>query len=158
MTGKITLHLVAAEKTHITAMTALKKTKTGVYVSTTRPASTILNETKKNKINTENILLIELGGTSQKENVVNVPNGALTELSLSINQALQLIEGKKTLIFEGIDALTLHANPEEVQKFCQFIIVKLRDWNVDAHIIVEKSTRKELITLLTQLCDTQKTS
>ncbi len=43
-----------------------------------------------------------------------------------------------------------------VQRFVQFLIGKLRSWEVGAHFIVSTDLDASLITLLKQMCDSVK--
>lgn len=151
---KITALILKSEKMHKCTLELLKNHNSCVVVSITRPAETIIKEAHSKRIPTQHALFVDVTG-SKADNVVSVNNpGALTELSITISQALQACpKTERLLIFEGLGMLTLYNPPSTVQKFAQFLFSKLRLWEVQSYLLTDEATDKSILALLKQNAD-----
>lgn len=126
----------------------------GLVVCFSTPAVKVIEILKKNKINSSKLVFINFGGQGTKQ-IVNVPDmGSLTELSLAISNVLEaMADKKKFLMMSGISILTLHHEKMIVARFLQFLMDKLRTWDVDGFLITDQSIGPESISILTQFAD-----
>ncbi len=122
----------------IDALRVMNKSKIpGVFVTLNLPMSTIDNLLKKEKVDSHNLIFIDLVSVNddsdtygQKHISVNSPSN-LTELSIAISQALTGLGGKsKFLLFYTLSTLQLYNHSDVIARFISFIIKKLREWDV----------------------------
>lgn len=163
MTNKIICHLVKSTKVHETGLSIARsspKKSFGVYASMLRPGDDVAKELKSRRINLENWFIIDAFGKATHGRVVSIPSPeAVTELSIVIGQSLQSFNHHQTvLILEGLNTLVTSNGLAVVQRFVQFLIGKLRSWEVSAHFIASSDLDPSLITLLKQMCDSVKKS
>jgi len=161
MTGRIVCHLVKSSKVHEVGLSlakAVPKKSCGVYASMIRPGDDIARELKSRHVNLENWFVIDASGNAKSNGVISIPSPeAVTELSIVIGQSLQSFDHQKTtLILEGLNTLVTSNGLSVVQRFVQFLIGKLRSWEVDAHFVASTDLDPSLITLLKQMCDSVK--
>lgn len=159
--NKIICHLVKSAKVHETGLSIAKsipKKSCGVYASMLRPGDDIAKELKSRRINLENWFVIDAFGKATHGRVVSIPSSeAVTELSIVIGQSLQSFNhNQSVLILEGLNTLVTSNGLSVVQRFVQFLIGKLRHWEVNGHFIASTDLDPSLITLLKQLCDSVK--
>src|SRR3989344_2829940 len=138
--SKIETYVVDTENIPKKAIELIKKLTNyqGVVVSLAKPAELTLNELKKSKVNTRDILFIDAKEKGSSDQIISISStSALTELSIAISQLLQAFPNKKRyFLIEGVNILTIHNKTEVVQRFIQFIISKLRLWGVDGYFIL----------------------
>lgn len=161
MTGKIVCHLVKSSKVHeagLSLVRSVPKNSCGVYASMIRPGDDVARELKSRHINLENWFIIDSFGKASHDRVISIPSPeAVTELSIVIGQSLQSFNHHKSvLILEGLNTLVTSNGLSVVQRFVQFLIGKLRYWEVDVHFIASNDLDPSLMTLLKQMCDSVK--
>lgn len=159
--ARIVCHLVKSSKVHETGLSLVKsapKRACGVYVSLIRPGDETVNELKSRRVNLEDWFVVDVSNKSKHDRVISIPSAeAVTELSIVISQSLQSFESHKSvLVFEGLSALVTANGLPIVQRFVQFLIGKLRSWDVDAHIIASTDLDSSMLVILKQLCDSVK--
>lgn len=136
-----------------------KKKFNGIYVSLNKPCLEISDELKKNKININKIYFID--GTSRRIlsakslpqcTVISGPE-ALTELSLTIDT---IANTKKFdfLIFDSLSTLLIYNKEKTTQKFCQYIINRIKNQKLMGFIISLDDTESiKVISIISQFCD-----
>jgi len=107
-----------------------KKGHKCVYLSLNKPYNKIISLLKKKKINPDNFFFIDsihesvYGTEPEIDNVlcVSSPHG-LTEMSISLNKAMNSFEGEKKFIFlDSISTLLVYNDALSVTKFAHFLV------------------------------------
>ncbi|MBS3144983.1 hypothetical protein J4208_05360 [Candidatus Woesearchaeota archaeon] len=134
----------------------------GVYVTLNKPFTTMESIFKRANINTDMIIFIDAvtrttGGNVEKTSkclFIGSPEN-LSDISLSMDQAVRAIPGdKKFLFFDSLNTLLIYNKAATVAKFIHFLSGKMRIWRVKGIIIsLEKESDKELLSELSQFCD-----
>ena len=123
-----------------------------VVVLFTKPSQMLRETLKGTKIN--NMFFIDAVEPTNEENTISVAPNDLTSLSIIISESLQLTtETKKVLLFDSIDAITIHNKPTSVGKFLNFIIEQSHTWNVNLTLIATKETDPRILTVVKQSVD-----
>ncbi|MEK6871926.1 MAG: hypothetical protein AABX16_03410 [Nanoarchaeota archaeon] len=80
---------------------------------------------------------------------------ALTSISLTATNAVnKLPKGKRVLFLDSVSTLLTYNQFGTVTKFSQFLINKMREWNISGVILsLEKETDQNLVGQLTQFVD-----
>lgn len=108
----------------------------GVFITTTKSSSKLTKEFKKRGLDTSRLIFIDFvkkpeGHKDMNRRIYVNSLSNLTELSIAISQALDTLKEKpKFLILHSIPTLHLYNKPEVLARFLNFIISKLREWNV----------------------------
>lgn len=131
----------------------------GVVVSASRPYKNLIELYKKNKINTENIIIIDCisKGSGEKEsggNVVYMANAStLTSISLGIFTSLEKIKGKKFVFLDSISSMLIHNKPDIFARFIHSLLTRMRIKNYSGIFLSLENTPKEVRAEIASLCD-----
>ena len=138
----------------------LKKGKTGVYITASRPYRFITREMQKRSVDTKNLLFIDcisfMSGEHSAGTCTYIENpAALEEISMHIGSLLSEIESdEKFLIMDSISTLLIYNSPGSVKEFAMFLINKLRLEGVDGILLaIEKELPEDLEQILISMCD-----
>jgi len=147
-------HNVAA-----TSVLMKKKDALGLYVTLNSPYKKVLEDLKKNKIETKKLYFIDgASKVSKKEKEADSctyleSNSSLTNLSLVISASIKT--GKFSfLFFDSISTLLVYNNFESTQRFLHYLINNIR--NQDLTLVlraVEEEKTNKLLPILSQFCD-----
>ncbi len=132
-----------------------------IILSASRPCSNLLELYKKNSIDIKKIFVLccvcKSQGIKPKEyeNVLHLENAtALTNISLSLNKAIELIKGNKFIFIDSITTMLIHNKPDILTKFIHSILTKMRMNKISGLLIsLEEETNKEVRAEIAQLCD-----
>ena len=134
----------------------------GVYVTLNKPYSTVKDLLNRAKIDTRLIIFIDVitktsGGKIKKTKeclYIGTPEN-LSDLSLSMDQAVTSLPGKeKFLFFDSLNTLLIYNDVKTVARFIHFLSGKMRVWRVKGIIVsLQKKGNEDLINELTQFCD-----
>lgn len=154
-----------ADKLLNTNMTILKELINNKYniilVLSSRPCTNLDEIFSKNKIKTDNILILDTVCRSQKskvpekENVIHLQSHSdLTNMEISISEALNRLKGNKIVIFESINSMLIHNNPGILAKYIHSILTRVRINNSNCILMsIKNDTNKQIRAELAQLCD-----
>jgi uncharacterized membrane protein len=163
--GWITLLETEAEKSVEVGLKVVKlltdEGYKGLILSASRPCTSLLSLYKKNKIDTKNIFILDTVCRSQDTKVKQLNNvlhlessSALTGISLSINEAINKIPGKKFIFIDSITTMLIHNKPTIFGKFMHTVLTRMRMKNMNGMFItLEKETDKAVRAEIVQLCD-----
>ena len=120
----------------------------GIIVSASRPYNNLMNLYQQKGINTYKILFIDCISKSQSVKLEEAGNvvyqdavSDLTNISLSIKQAMDKIPGKKFVFVDSITTMPIHNTSEIFARFMHGVITKLRIKGVSGLLIsVEEET------------------
>ncbi|MCX6802783.1 MAG: hypothetical protein NT067_06765 [Candidatus Diapherotrites archaeon] len=139
-----------------------KKSNECVYITLNRPYDNLVTLFEKNKIDPKKFYFIDTisastgAKTTESENVafIDSPHG-LTEISISLNKAIDALQGKnKFLFFDSISTLLVYNQAGTVTKFAHFLIGKMRTLRLKGIFIsLEKETEEHLINQMSQFVD-----
>lgn len=139
-----------------------KKGNECVYITLNRPYENLITLLEKNKIDPEKFYFIDTiseticGKKPEAKNVVSIssPHG-LTEISISLNKAIQSLKGKKKFVFlDSISTLLIYNQAGTVTKFAHFLVGKMRALKVKGILMsLEKETEQGLINQMSQFVD-----
>jgi hypothetical protein len=139
-----------------------KKSNECVYITLNRPYDNLVTLFEKNKIDPGKFFFIDtisesIGGkTPEGQNVIFIssPHG-LTEISISLNKAIDSLKGKnKFLFFDSISTLLVYNQAGTVTKFAHFLIGKMRALRLKGIFIsLEKETEEHLVNQMSQFVD-----
>lgn len=139
-----------------------KENTPGVYVTLSRPFSTVEQAFKKEGIDTRMILFIDAVTKTVKGQVTKTPNclyignpDNLSDISLAMDQAVRSLPSKdKFVFFDSLSVLLMFNETDTVARFIHFLANKMRVWKVKGIIVtLTKEKDKDLIEQLTQFCD-----
>ena len=152
-----------AEDSFETSMASIKllsdKHDNGIVLSASRPYVNLVNNYKKNDIDTNKMFILDCiskkyDGDKKSDNVMFLENvSALTDISLSLSDCMQTIDGKKFIIIDSINTMLIHNKPHIFSRFIHGILTKMRLNGVGGLLILGDKTNKEVKAEITQLCD-----
>ncbi len=136
------------------------KNDKGIIVSANRPSITLLNNYKKNNIDTNKIFIIDCISKSFKAdnktlNVSFVENlSALTDISLSLDEHIKNSTSTKFIFFDSLTTMLLHNKPSILARFIHNILTRMRLNGVGGVIIsLQDINNREVRAEIAQLCD-----
>ncbi|MEK6809300.1 MAG: ATPase domain-containing protein [Nanoarchaeota archaeon] len=133
-----------------------EKIGTGIYVTLNKPHCEIVKKLEREKVDTKDILFIDVVENEDKcvaDNCIFVANRSLTALSLAMTQACKQ-KAMKYLFFDSVTTLLIYEKFESVEKFIHFFLNKVKNVEILTIIIaVEEEKTNKIIPLLDQLCD-----
>jgi len=141
--------------------TVMKNKSLCLYVAINQPYSRLKRILEKGKINTDRVFFIDCitetsGGKAKRISnclFVNSPS-SLTELSLSITQALQAMPGKKFLFVDALSTLVIYNSPNSLAKFSHFLITRVKLLGLAGiFMVVQKEMEEMLLSQIKQFCD-----
>lgn len=137
------------------------KNMKGIYVTVNKSAMDLVEKFGASKIAADNIVFLDavsaLSGKKEKQG----PNFKYTtspkdlvELSMALEDEVKKIgEEKKFIILDSISILLVYNKEKAVEKFVHSLARKTRSWNSQTIFLVGASTKKEIIDMLAQFCD-----
>ena len=162
----IVLAETSAEKTLGISLSMIKhlvndKDYAGIIVSASRPYTNLVNIYQQREIDTNKILFIDCISKSQSVELEEAGNvvyqdavSDLTNISLSIKQAMDKIPGKKFVFIDSITTMLIHNTSEIFSRFIHGIVTKLRIEGVSGLLIsVEEETDEHVRSQIADLCD-----
>jgi|SRR3989344_4879554 len=131
----------------------------GIYVTLNMPYYSILENLKKNDINSSKLYFIDCvskqaSGFKNIKNCCFVENPeSLTELSLAITEAINT-GNFNFLVFDSISTMLMYNDLKIVERFVHYAINKLRSYDMDgALLFINDEKSKELANVIMQFCD-----
>ena len=134
----------------------------GVYVTLNKPFEKVKQNLENAKIDTRVLIFIDAitkvaGGeiTKTKECLFIGSPEDLSDLSLSMDQAVTSLPGKERfLFFDSLNTLLIYNDVKTVARFIHFLSGKMRVWKIKGIIIsLRKKGNEDLINELLQFCD-----
>jgi len=146
---KITLYVVPSSEYFNEIINIVKnevKTENLVYVSLGRPYKYIMSRLNEEQIKTNNIFVIDciskqaspLEEGSEKCIFLESPEN-ITELCIALNQAMKLLQGETTVLFDSLSILLIYNDDDMVGRFSNKIINCMRLNNINSILIVLES-------------------
>ena len=137
------------------------KDYTGIILSASRPCKNLLDIYNNSKIDTKKVVVLCAVCRSQgvdaedSSNVLHLERlSALTQISISINEAINRIKGDKFLFIDSVTTMLIHNQPNTFAMFIHTVLTKMRVNGVDGYLIsLETETNKEVRAEIAQLCD-----
>ena len=163
--AKIILTIIDPEKYFGSLIRILKKevkNKKVIYVTTNKPYEHIATILKKRKILYNKFFFIDCiskyVGQKIEEELQNCllleSPQSLTNLSIAINESIKKIPGKKILFLDSLSMLLIYNDAPTLGKFSNFIINKMRSYDVDTVILtLESDVNKDIIKQLESFVD-----
>jgi hypothetical protein len=151
----------AFEVSTITVKLLSKNNRSGIIISANRPYSNLLNIYKKNDINPKKLFILDcisknLNGHNHKsKNVVFIENlSSLTDISLSLSEQIDKMNGNRFIFFDSITTMLIHNKPYVFARFVHSILTKMRLNGVGGVLItLQDKTSREIRAEIAQLCD-----
>lgn len=138
----------------------VKRKISGIYLALNKPYDTLI-ENFKGKLDTEKLFFIDAvsrtagSKTERKENAlfVNAPT-SLTEISIAMEQILQITTEDKFLYLDSVSTLLTYNNEATTIKFIHFLINKLRASHaIGIFIVLREKAAEHVVSELAQFCD-----
>ncbi len=160
----IVLQIINSERyfSGVTKILKELKDKKIVYVTTNKPYKYILSAAKEVGISTKNLFVIDCISKPLREKTeanqencifLDSPEG-LTAISLAISESIKLLEGDRILLLDSLSTLLIYNDANTVAKFSNFVINKLRTYDVNAIIFaLESDIDKDIIKQVEALAD-----
>jgi len=137
-----------------------EKNDKGIIVSANRPYTNLLSIYQQNNIDVSKMFIIDCLSKSQhagtpNENVMFIDNlSALTDISLSIDEKMRNMEGKKFIFFDSLTTMLIHNQPYTLARFIHNILTKMRLKCVGGVIVsLYDNSHREIRAEIAQLCD-----
>jgi hypothetical protein len=139
----------------------LKTHDSGVFITVNQPYKAIKNVLSKNKIKTDKLFFIDCITKTAVEKAeksddclyISSPS-ALTELGMSVTEALSTLKGDNKFVFiDSLGTFLIYNSSGSISKFSHFLITKMSIMGVDGIFMsVEKEMDAKLITELQSFC------
>lgn len=132
-----------------------------LYVAINQPYSRLKTILENGRVDTSRVFFIDCitetsGGRAERVRnclFVNSPSN-LTELGISITQALQAMPGKKFLFVDALSTLVIYNSPKSLAKFSHFIMTRVKLLGLAGiFMVVEKEMEEVLLSQIKQFCD-----
>lgn len=162
--GQVILIISKAEdnmKINTQILNNLIKKAFGLYITVNRPYSSLREILKRNGVDIDRIFFIDCitttvkGSPKEDERCIYIdsPN-SLTDISISITEALEAIKGKKFLFMDTLSTLLIYNSSGSLAKFSHFLISKIKLLKLTGIFIsVEDEMDKSLLKQISQFCD-----
>lgn len=132
-----------------------------VYVTTNKPYRYLMNLLKEEKIKTDNIFFIDCISNQVSEPVEDAKNCVfiespqnVTSIGIALNEAVKLLPGKKTVLFDSLSTLLLYNNEDLVGRFSNFVVNRMRLGDVNTILIVlEADVDRKIIRVIESFVD-----
>ena len=91
----------------------------------------------------------------ESDSVIFLENASsLTDISLSLGERMQMIDGKKFILIDSINTMLIHNKPDIFARFMHDILTKMRLHRIGGMLIsLEETTNKDMRAEIAQLCD-----
>ncbi len=141
--------------------TVMKNKNLCLYVAINQPYSRLKKVMENGRIDTSRVFFIDCitetsGGRSERVRnclFINSP-GSLTELGISITQALQAMPGKKFLFIDALSTLVIYNSSKSIAKFSHFLMTRVKLLGLAGiFMVVEKEMEEILLSQIKQFCD-----
>ncbi len=139
----------------------LKQGAQGIFITTNKPASTLIESLEKNSVDWSRLFLIDVVSVRSneqqlsEENVIYVDSPEdLTELDAAINDCIKkALEKNRFLVLDSLTTLLVY-NPERtVERFMHSLSGKTRANQFKAIFTLASETKKETLGIISQFCD-----
>lgn len=137
-----------------------KQNDYGIIVSANRPYINLIANYQRNKIDTNKVYILDLISRNQNadepaDNVMFIKNASsLTDISLSINEHIKRLEGKKFVFIDSITTMLIHNEPYVFARFMHSIFTRMRLNGIGGIMIsMTDRTNREVRAEIAQLCD-----
>lgn len=137
-----------------------KKNDYGIIVSANRPYTTLLNAYKRNNVDISKVFIVDLISKNlnedfKSENVMFIDNvSSLTDISLSVNEHMKKLDGKKFVFFDSLTTMLIHNEPYVFARFIHSILTRMRLNGVGGVLIsLVDSSNNDIRAEIAQLCD-----
>jgi len=137
-----------------------QRNEKGIIVSANRPYANLVNVYEKNGIDVSKMFILDcvsknLNGHTRADNVFFIENlSSLTDISLSINEKIDSIDGKKFLFFDSVTTMLIHNKPYVFARFIHNVLTKMRLNCMGGLLIsLQDNTNREIRAEIAQLCD-----
>lgn len=137
-----------------------KKNDYGIIVSANRPYTTLLNIYRRNNIDISKVFIVDLISKNlnedfKTENVMFIDNvSSLTDISLSVNEHMKKLNGKKFVFFDSLTTMLIHNEPYVFARFIHSILTRMRLNGVGGVLIsLIDSSNHDIRAEIAQLCD-----
>lgn len=151
-----------ALKTNIKILKILTKDRTGLYITINQPYESLQKILKKNEIDTSKMFFIDCitktvsGAPERTKNCLFVasPSG-ITELGISITEALHMISGDKRFLFmDSLSTLLIYNSAGTIAKFSHFLMSKIKLLGLNGIFMsIEKEMDEKLLAEISHFCD-----
>lgn len=142
----ITLVLVRSEEAQKELARAIKRAKGAQRVVVfPQPFGLIKSMLKKEKVDVSDVVFISSAEGDVEENTFTIQRGNLSALSITIEQVLQALSGKRVLIFYSPNSLELDNSGVAVGRFVLFLSECLRQWGVEGVWILPVSAASQTV-------------
>jgi len=150
-----------ASEVTLAAVKALTETNDhGIIISANRPYMNLLNNYERNNINTSKVHILDLisknlNADTSTKNVMFMENASsLTDISLSVNNYIKKLNGKKFIFIDSITTMLIHNEPYVFARFIHSILTKMRINGIGGLMIsLTDKTNREVRAEIAQLCD-----
>lgn len=136
------------------------KSDKGIVLSANRPYVNLMSIYEKNNIDVSKMFILDCLSKSQHaetpaDNVVFIENlSALTDISLSIEEHMNGMPGKKFIFFDSLTTMLIHNKPYVLARFIHNIFTKMRLKGIGGVIIsLQDSLNRDIKAEIAQLCD-----
>lgn len=164
--GQISLYVIVAKKYLGTDIKLVdhylnKEKYNCVYISINKPYVALMELFKKNKIKTDNLIIIDAitptgFGAKKIDNAIFLGSPkSLTNISLVTFAALDKLKKGKTILFlDSLSTLCVYNELGSVTKFAHFLVNKMHEGGFGGTILsVEKEDMENIVSELSQFCD-----
>ena len=131
-----------------------------IYICVDKPSTTIRYELKAEGMNVDKMFFIDCataiatGSSGRIEKAIVVSPKDLTDLSITINEAIQGIKENKIVFLDSLATLSIYHGLGTMKKFCHFLISNIRLYALKGILLsIEQGTKKELIDTIERFCD-----
>ncbi|UCB59140.1 MAG: hypothetical protein JSV67_02235 [Thermoplasmatales archaeon] len=132
----------------------------GIVVSANRPYANLVNVYMENGIDVSRMFILDCLSKSQHaekpaENVVFIENlSALTDISLSLDENMNNMSGRKFIFFDSLTTMLIHNKPYVLARFIHNIFTKMRLKGVGGALIsLQDNSNRDIRAEIAQLCD-----
>ena len=136
------------------------KSDKGIVLSANRPYVNLMSIYEKNDIDVSKMFILDCLSKGQHadapaDNVVFIENlSALTDISLSIEEHINGVPGKKFIFFDSLTTMLIHNKPYVLARFIHNIFTKMRLKGIGGVIIsLQDSSNRDIKAEIAQLCD-----
>jgi len=137
-----------------------KKNDHGIIISANRPYMNLISNYERNNINTSKVHILDLISKNQNadspaENVMFLENASsLTDISLSVNNYIKKLNGKKFIFIDSITTMLMHNEPYVFARFIHSVLTRMRINGIGGLMIsLTDKTNREVRAEIAQLCD-----
>jgi hypothetical protein len=132
----------------------------GIVLSANRPYVNLMSIYEKNNIDVSKMFILDCLSKSQHadtpaDNVAFIENlSALTDISLSIEEQMNNMSGKKFIFFDSLTTMLIHNKPFLLARFIHNIFTKMRIKGIGGIIVsLQDSLNRDIKAEIAQLCD-----